>query len=859
MTCSPGTRAHETATYSDSSSAARIPDTLVVHGARVHNLKSVTVRIPHRKLVVFTGLSGSGKSSLAFDTIFAEGQRRSVQSLSTYARQFLGQFDKPDVDFIEGLCSSIAIDQEVTSRNPRSTVGTVTDAYDMLRLLYSRIGKPHCSRCGQPMVIANGDKLACPVHEDVEPPDLAPRAFSFNLPFGACPDCTGLGIRLEMDKARAVPDGNRSLADGALVPWATDRWAAVHAEIVRALADKLGVSVDSPWRTLAREARDVFLYGEDIPLDVHPRGKQRAFTAMYEGLGHWIRRRHSEADSDSARERLEDYMQRTRCPACGGGRLTAAQLAVTIGGKSIAEVSNLPIAAAAAFLDKIALTTAQATIAGPVMTELRARFANLSGAGVDYLTLDRAAPTLSGGEAQRIQLATQIGTELFGLLYVFDEPTIGLHPRDTDKLIASLRRLRDQGNTVIVVEHDPQVIRAADWIVELGPGAGETGGRIEFAGSLSEMLTDARSLTGAYLSGRRAIAVADTRRRAVAGRELTIRGANARNLRSIDVAFPLDCLLAVTGVSGSGKSTLVNEVLYRSIAEGSATGADTVSGIDLIEKAVRVDQSPIGRTPRSNAATYTGVFDHIRALFANTPEARARGYRPSRFSSNVADGRCEACAGDGTLRIEMQFLADVYVPCDSCHGTRYNPQTLEIRYKGLTIADVLALSVDDARKLFADVGAIADPLQVLCDVGLHYLRLGQPSSTLSGGEAQRVKLATELWRRSGAHVLYVLDEPTRGLHTDDVRRLLDVLNGLVDKGNSVIVIEHNLDVIKSADWVIDLGPESGDRGGTVVAAGTPEAVASAKAGHTARYLKAALEDAAAGGHRKPKGARRPRN
>jgi excinuclease ABC subunit A len=828
-------------------SSPKIPEWLVVHGARVHNLKSVSVEIPHRNLIAFTGRSGSGKSSLAFDTIFAEGQRRSVQSLSSYARQFLGQFDKPDVDTIDGLCSAVAIDQETSSRNPRSTVGTITDIYDMLRLLYSRIGRPHCPRCNRRLAKSSSAHFGCPKHPEVGPPDLAARAFSFNLPFGACPECTGLRTAMAVNTHLVVPEPDQSLAGGALAPWATDRWAELHALMVRALAQKLGVATDVSWRELPESARHTFLEGMDIALSARQPGRERPFEAVYEGLIPWVRRQHKEAASDGARERMEAFMREVPCPACNGGRLAPAQLAVKIGGKSIAEVSALPVVACAAFISHLELTPAEQVVASPVLAEMRQRLASIMEVGLEYLTLDRAASTLSGGEAQRIRLSTQLGTNLFGLLYVFDEPTVGLHPRDSERLVASLKRLRDQGNTVIVVEHNQDVILAADWAVELGPGAGERGGEILFSGPLHKMLSDPDSLTGAYLSGRQVIPIPRQRRPRRSDYALVVHGARAHNLKDIDVAFPLGCLIAVTGASGSGKSTLVNDILYcalaRKLHQSYAVPGDHdgLSGIDLIEKVIHVDQAPIGRTPRSNPATYTGVFDQIRNVFARTSEAHARRYRPGRFSSNLPGGRCEACAGDGTIRIEMQFLADVYVPCDTCHGARYNQQTLEIRYKNHTIADVLALSVEEAQRLFADVSAIERPLRTLADVGLDYLRLGQPATTLSGGEAQRVKLATELWRRTSGHTVYILDEPTTGLHTDDVRRLLDLLNGLVEKGHTVIVIEHDLDVIKTADWVIDLGPDGGDGGGTVVATGTPEEVTAVTASHTGRYLRAALQ------------------
>jgi excinuclease ABC subunit A len=823
-----------------------LPDWLIVKGARVHNLKSVTVRVPHRQLVVFTGRSGSGKSSLAFDTIFAEGQRRSVQSLSTYARQFLGQFDKPEVESIEGLCSAVAIDQEIVSRNPRSTVGTVTDVYDMLRLLYARIGVAHCSRCRKRMTASPSGQLICPEHHDVEPPDMSARAFSFNLPFGACTECVGLGTRMDVDPELVVPDTNLSLGQGAVAPWTTDRWAEIHLVTVRALAAKLGVSADVPWSDLPKKAQRTVLEGQDIRLKVQQPGHTQSFDTTYEGAVHWVTRQYKEAASDGARERLEGYMRRVPCAACGGGRLTPAQLAVTIGGKSIAEVSALPVSACAEFVSHLPLSAGERVVAEPILHEMLKRLASIGEVGLDYLAVDRVASTLSGGEAQRIRLATQLGTELFGLLYVFDEPTVGLHPRDSERLLGSLKRLRDQGNTVIVVEHNEEIVRAADWVVELGPGAGERGGQVLFSGPMQEMLTEPTSLTGSYLSGRRSIPVPALRRALRPERALVVHGAREHNLKGIDVTFPLGCMIAVAGVSGSGKSTLVEDILFRSLARklhqgGPAPGEHkNISGAQSVDKVIYIDQTPIGRTPRSNPATYTGAFDQVRNVFARTPEARRRGYKPGRFSSNVQGGRCESCTGDGTIRVEMQFLADVYVPCDVCHGARYNPETLEVRYQGRTIADVLAMSVEEAVALFHDIEGISRPLRTLADVGMDYLRLGQPATTLSGGEAQRIKLAAELQRRPSGHTVYFLDEPTRGLHSEDVRLLLKVLNDLVDKGHTVIVIEHDLDVIKCADWVNELGPDGGERGGTIVAAGTPEAVAQVPGSATGSFLREVL-------------------
>jgi excinuclease ABC subunit A len=827
-------------------SESRLPDSLIVRGARVHNLKSVTVRLPHRQLIVFTGRSGSGKSSLAFDTIFAEGQRRSVQSLSTYARQFLGQFDKPDLDSIEGLCSAVAIDQEIASRNPRSTVGTVTDVYDMLRLLYSRIGVALCSRCRKPMTASPSGRLACPAHPDVEGPEMSSRAFSFNLPFGVCGECDGLGTRMEVDPDLVVPNPSLSLGQGALAPWTTDRWAEVHLVTVRALAAKLGVSADVPWRDLPKKVQRVFLESQDMRVEARQPGRSQSFETSYEGAIHWVKREYLEAASDGARERLQAYMRSVPCAACGGGRLSPAQLAVTVGGKNIAEVSALPVACCGEFVTNLKLTAGERVVAEPILNEMLKKLGSIAEVGLDYLTLDRVASTLSGGEAQRIRLATQLGTELFGLLYVFDEPTVGLHPRDTERLLGSLKRLRDQGNTVIVVEHNQEIIQAADWVVELGPGAGDRGGEVLVSGPIEEMIAEPSSVTGAYLSGRRAVPVPVRRRGRTPQRELVIHGASEHNLKDIDVSFPLGCFIAVAGVSGSGKSTLVKDILCRSLARelhegGPAPGAHkSIHGVQLVDKIIYIDQSPIGRTPRSNPATYTGAFDQIRNLFARTPEARRRGYKAGRFSSNVAGGRCESCAGDGTIRVEMQFLADVYVPCDVCHGARFNPETLEVRYQGRTIADVLAMSVEEAHALFSDVEGVERPLHTMVEVGLDYLRLGQPATTLSGGEAQRIKLATELQRRPAGHTVYFLDEPTRGLHTEDIRPVLTVLNGLVDKGHTVIVIEHDLDVIKSADWVIELGPDGGERGGRIVAMGTPEAVAETRGSDTGRFLKKVL-------------------
>ncbi|MGC8462637.1 MAG: excinuclease ABC subunit UvrA [Acidimicrobiales bacterium] len=950
---------------------------LVVRGAREHNLQDVSVDLPRDRLIVFTGLSGSGKSSLAFDTIYAEGQRRYVESLSAYARQFLGQMDKPDVDFIEGLSPAISIDQKSASHNPRSTVGTVTEVYDYLRLLYARVGKPHCPACGRPVArqspqqivdrvmampegtrfvvlapVVRGRKgeytslldelakqgfarvrvdgttvelserdgldlaryeqhtievvvdrlvrrddirrrltesletalgLAEGVAEIVEvAPDGTeseaitfsqhlscthcglsfeepePRTFSFNSPFGACPACSGLGTTFEVDPDLVVPDPGRSLADGALAPWSGGR-SDYFQRVVDAVAELGGFSTTVPWQDLRPADRRLVLYGagdRHVQLTYRNRyGRQRSFETRYEGIVPWLRRRHAEAESDVLRDSLESYLREVPCPACQGARLRPEALAVTVGGLSIHELCSLPIGRAVAEVAALDLSDRDHLIADRVLREVRERMQFLLDVGLDYLTLARSATTLSGGEAQRIRLASQIGSGLVGVLYVLDEPSIGLHPRDNQRLIATLQRLRDLGNTVLVVEHDEETIRVADHVVDVGPGAGEHGGRIVHSGPVTGpdgIEANRESITGQYLSGQRTIPVPE-QRRAGTGQALTVVGAREHNLADITVAFPLGCLVAVTGVSGSGKSTLVNDILLRALAQQvqrrrAVPGLHrSIEGTAAVDKVVEVDQAPIGRTPRSNPATYTGVFDHIRKLFAETPEAKVRGYLPGRFSFNVKGGRCEACAGDGTLRIEMHFLPDVYVPCEVCKGARYNRDTLEVTFRGKSIADVLDLSCEEALEFFAHQPAIARHLQTLVDVGLGYVRLGQPATTLSGGEAQRVKLASELSRRSTGHTLYVLDEPTTGLHFDDVRRLLEVLDRLVAQGNTVVVIEHNLDVVKSADWVVDLGPEGGDRGGRVVATGTPEAVAT----HPDSYTGAVLAGVLAGARRAP--------
>ncbi|GAA4196368.1 excinuclease ABC subunit UvrA [Microbispora amethystogenes] len=930
-------------------------------------MKDVSLDLPRDALIVFTGLSGSGKSSLAFDTIFAEGQRRYVESLSAYARQFLGQMDKPDVDFIEGLSPAVSIDQKSTSRNPRSTVGTITEVYDYLRLLWARIGKPHCPQCGRPIArqtpqqivdrvleleegtrfqvlapIVRGRKgeyaelfrelqtkgyararvdgtivrleepptlkkyekhdievivdrlsvkesarrrltdsvetalqlsggtitldfvdlpdddpnrerfysehLYCP-YDDLSFEELEPRSFSFNSPFGACPECTGLGTRMEVDPDLLVPDPERTLGDGAISPWANGHTSDYFVRLIEALGNTLGFDLDTPWERLTKKARKAILHGHDE--QVHIRysnryGRQRSYYTDFEGVIPWVQRRHAESESDASRERFEGFMREVPCPACRGRRLKPVSLAVTVGDASIAEVSGMSIADCARFLTGLRLSERDMHIAERVVKEINARLGFLLDVGLDYLTLDRAAGTLAGGEAQRIRLATQIGSGLVGVLYVLDEPSIGLHQRDNQRLLETLIRLRDMGNTLIVVEHDEDTIAAADWVVDIGPGAGEHGGQVVVSGTVPELLASEESLTGAYLSGRKAIIVPEIRRPRDRKRQLVVKGAREHNLKGVDVEFPLGVFTAVTGVSGSGKSTLVNDILYAALAK-ELNGAKTVpgrhsrvAGTDLVDKVVHVDQSPIGRTPRSNPATYTGVFDHVRKLFAATAEAKVRGYLQGRFSFNVKGGRCEACSGDGTIKIEMNFLPDVYVPCEVCHGARYNRETLEVHYKGKTISEVLDMPIEEALEFFEAIPAIRRHLQTLNDVGLGYVRLGQPATTLSGGEAQRVKLASELQRRSTGRTVYVLDEPTTGLHFEDIRRLLGVLNRLVDAGNTVIVIEHNLDVIKTADWIVDMGPEGGSGGGTVVATGTPEEVAKAEESHTGAFLRKIL-------------------
>lgn len=944
-------------------------DQLIIRGAREHNLKDVSLDLPRDSLIVFTGLSGSGKSSLAFDTIFAEGQRRYVESLSAYARQFLGQMDKPDVDFIEGLSPAVSIDQKSTSKNPRSTVGTITEVYDYLRLLYARAGRPHCPTCGSPIerqtpqqivdrilaledgrrfqVLApvirgrkgeyvdlfrslqtqgfsrarvNGEihplddppslnkkqkhtievvvdrlsvkesskrrltdsvetalglasglvvfdfvdlpegdpgremkfseKMSCPNEHAIDTDELEPRSFSFNSPFGACPACHGLGTRMEVDPELVIQDPGATLGEGAVQPWTGAHIADYFLRLLGALGEELGFDLNTPWEKLPDRARSAILEGH--PTKVHVRhtnryGRERSYYSEFEGVKVYIERRHREAESDTSRERFEGFMREVPCPSCGGSRLKPVSMAVTMGGKSIAEVCALPISETADFLRGLDLSARERQIAERVLKEIQERLNFLLDVGLDYLSLDRPSGSLSGGEAQRIRLATQIGAGLVGVLYVLDEPSIGLHQRDNQRLIETLVRLKNLGNTLIVVEHDEDTIRTADWVVDIGPGAGEHGGQVVHAGSVEGLLAHPDSMTGHYLSGRREIPVPEIRRPRTKGRELTVHGAREHNLRDVDVTFPLGMFVAVTGVSGSGKSTLVNGILYTSLAK-QIYNARTVpgrhrkiTGTDQVDKVIHVDQSPIGRTPRSNPATYTGVFDHIRKLFAATPEAKMRGYLQGRFSFNVKGGRCEACAGDGTIKIEMNFLPDVYVPCEVCHGARYNRETLEVHYKGKTIAEVLDMPIEEAADFFAAVPAISRHMKTLCEVGLGYVRLGQPATTLSGGEAQRVKLSSELQKRSTGRTVYVLDEPTTGLHFEDIRKLLLVLGRLVDQGNTVLVIEHNLDVIKTADWIVDMGPEGGSRGGMVVAEGTPEQVVANRESYTGRYLAPLLE------------------
>jgi excinuclease ABC subunit A len=940
-------------------------DQLVIRGAREHNLRNISIDLPRDRLIVFTGLSGSGKSSLAFDTIYAEGQRRYVESLSAYARQFLGQMDKPDVDFIEGLSPAISIDQKSASRNPRSTVGTITEVYDYLRLLYARIGVPHCPNDGAvikrqtpqqivdrvlelpdgtrfqvlaPVVrgrkgtydtlladlasqgfaraiidgelheltdtvelaryeqhtiqvvvdrlvrkdgierrltdsletalrIAEGvaevqivgrgndsglddeiltfsQHLGCP-DCGLSFEELAPRNFSFNSPYGACEHCDGLGTRFEVDAELVVPDPDLSVAEGALAPWATAR-TQYFGRLLESVCEINDIDRDTPFAKLPKKSQKLLLNGTGSTGKVQVRyknryGRQRSYDARYEGIIPWLQRRHSDAESDSAREQVESYMREVPCPVCEGSRLRPFSLGVTIDGHSIAEISAMSIADAAAALEGLELSERDRMIAERVVKEINARMGFLLDVGLDYLSLGRSAATLAGGEAQRIRLASQIGSGLVGVLYVLDEPSIGLHQRDNRRLIDTLVRLRDLGNTVLVVEHDEDTIRVADHVVDIGPGAGEHGGAVVYSGNVKGLLKSKESITGQYVSGRRSIPVPAVRRTPGADK-LVVRGAREHNLKNIDVEFPLRVFTAVTGVSGSGKSTVVNDILHRSLMQ-HVYGAKVapglhrkVEGLEHIDKVINIDQSPIGRTPRSNPATYTGVFDHIRKLFAQTNEAKVRGYLPGRFSFNVAGGRCEACSGDGTIKIEMHFLPDVYVPCEVCKGARYNRDTLEVTFKDHNISDILNMSCAEGVEFFANQPAIARHLQTIVDVGLGYVRLGQPATTLSGGEAQRVKLASELAKRSTGHTMYILDEPTTGLHFEDIRKLLTVLSRLVDQGNTVLVIEHNLDVIKTADWIIDLGPEGGSGGGTLVVEGTPEQVAATPESYTGQFL-----------------------
>jgi len=945
-----------------------------IRGAREHNLKDIDLDIPRDKLVVITGVSGSGKSSLAFDTIYAEGQRRYVESLSAYARQFLGQMEKPDVDHIEGLSPAISIDQKTTSRSPRSTVGTVTEIYDYLRLLYARVGIPHCPICGREIsrqtveqmvdiilnyrdgsrimimaplvkdrkgehkrvladllkagyvrarvdgeirelseditldrykmhtieavvdrliirrfsssereqaddlrsrlsdsietalglgdgvlivhVVGEGDRLfsenyACP-ECGISLPELEPRSFSFNSPHGACPDCTGLGTKKELDPARIVPDPFKTLREGAIEPWArASQGDSYFARMIEAVGREYGFDLDTRWADLTEEQRRILLYGSGGEMVhvhyVNGRGRARTYETSFEGVIPNLERRYRETSSDYIRQFIEHYMTERLCPTCKGERLRPESLAVTVAGKSITEVTRLSIREARAFVETLAdsLSETERLIARQILKELQARLGFLEDVGLHYLTLSRAAATLSGGEAQRIRLATQIGSRLMGVCYILDEPSIGLHQRDNQRLIQTLVRLRDLGNSVLVVEHDEGTIRAADWIIDLGPGAGEHGGELVVQGTLEDIIACPQSITGQYLSGKKRIPIPARRRRGN-GHWLEVVGVRQNNLKNITVRIPLGCFVAITGVSGSGKSSLLMDVVQRRLAR-DLNGADTfpgehddIHGLEYLDKVINIDQSPIGRTPRSNPATYTDVFTDIRKLFASLPEAKIRGYKAGRFSFNIKGGRCEACRGAGIIRIEMQFLPDVYVPCDVCHGKRYNREALEIRYKGVSIADVLEMTVDEALDFFANIPRIRNKLQTLHDVGLGYIRLGQPATTLSGGEAQRIKLARELSRRATGKTFYVLDEPTVGLHAADVHQLLKVLDRLVDAGNTVVIIEHNLDVIKCADWIIDLGPEGGDEGGRVIAEGTPEQVAAIPESYTGQFLRQVL-------------------
>ncbi len=937
---------------------------LVVHGAREHNLKDITVRLPRNRLICITGLSGSGKSSLAFDTIYAEGQRRYVESLSAYARQFLQMMEKPDVDSIDGLSPAISIDQKTTSRNPRSTVGTVTEIYDYLRLLYARVGRPHCPVCGKPISgqsqesivdqilqlaegtkftvnapvvrdrkgeykdvfeelrnegftrvkvdgeqrlledeisldkkfkhtievvvdrltmkpdlrtrlaqsvetaaqLADGlvaidvvgedrsmlfsEKFACPDH-GVSLPELQPRIFSFNSPHGACPRCTGLGAQQEIDPDLLVPDPTVSIEDGALVPWSVGN-SGFYESVIQAIADRYEIPLDEPWENLTEEEQDLFLYGtegERVYVSYRNRmGRRRSYMLAFEGIIPSLERRYRETDSSTQRERIEEYMSFRPCPVCKGARLKPEVLAVTVGGKNIHEFTQMSVTRALGFLDELDLTKTEQLIGRRIVKEIRERLTFLDNVGVGYLQLDRASATLSGGEAQRLRLATQIGSQLVGVLYILDEPSIGLHQRDNNKLIGTLERLRDLGNSVLVVEHDEQMMRSADWLVDMGPGAGEHGGHVVAEGTATKIERNKNSVTGQFLSRARQIPVPE--RRSEDNGSFWVRGASMHNLKDIDVEFPVGKFICVTGVSGSGKSTLVNEIVYKALANklhrmrmkpGDHLGCE---GIECYDKVIEIDQSPIGRTPRSNPATYTKLFDHVRELYSLTPEAKVRGYKPGRFSFNVRGGRCETCKGDGQIKIEMHFLPDVYVPCETCKGARYNRETLEVRFKGKSIADVLDMSVEEALQFFAKIPKLRRRLQTMHDVGLDYIKLGQPATTLSGGEAQRVKLSSELSKVATGKTLYILDEPTTGLHFADIEKLLDVLQRLVEAGNTVLVIEHNLDVIKQADWIIDLGPEGGEAGGEIVATGTPEDIAEVEESFTGDFLRQVLPKAA---------------
>src|SRR5436190_2042264 len=846
-------------------------DELVIHGAREHNLKDITVRLPRNKLICITGLSGSGKSSLAFDTIYAEGQRRYVESLSAYARQFLQMMEKPDVDSIDGLSPAISIDQKTTSRNPRSTVGTVTEIYDYLRLLFARVGRPHCPVCGRPIAgqsieaavalaeglvvidVVDGEELtfserfACPEH-GVSLPELQPRIFSFNSPHGACPRCTGLGAQQEIDPDLLVPDASLSIAEGALVPWAVGN-SNFYESVISAIADRYEIDVDKPWQELSEKQQDYFLYGtsgERLYVSYRNRmNRKRSYRIAFEGIVASLERRYRDTDSSTQRERIEEYMSFRPCPVCKGARLKPEVLAVTVGGENIHKFTRMSVQRAIEFVDGLDLTETEQLIGARILKEIRERLTFLENVGVGYLQLDRAASTLSGGEAQRLRLATQIGSQLVGVLYILDEPSIGLHQRDNGKLITTLERLRDLGNTVLVVEHDEQMMRASDYLVDMGPGAGEHGGHVVAEGPAKAGERVRGSVTGQFLSGKREIAVPERRDEELGS--AWIRGASTHNLKDIDVEFPVGKFVCVTGVSGSGKSTLVNEIVYKALANrlhrmrvkpGDHLGCE---GIECFDKVIDIDQSPIGRTPRSNPATYTDLFTPIRELYSMTPEAKVRGYKPGRFSFNVRGGRCETCKGDGQIKIEMHFLPDVYVPCETCGGKRYNRETLEVRIKGKNISEVLDMSVEEALQFFAKIPKLRRRLQTLHDVGLDYIKLGQPATTLSGGEAQRVKLASELSKVATGKTLYILDEPTTGLHFADIEKLLEVLQRLVDAGNTVLVIEHNLDVIKQADWIIDLGPEGGEAGGEVVAVGRPEDVADVDESFTGQYLRQILE------------------